>query len=237
MTVLYSIQSGLKDLFHLLLPNNCSGCGNGLVSGEDMICSDCILELPRTNFHLYKKSPIEKILWGRVHYQKITSWMHFTKGGLVQRLLYELKYNNNQALGFKLGEMLAYNLLDSGFFESMDLLIPIPLHHKKQFHRGYNQSELIANGISSVTNVKVDTQVVKRIIANPTQTRKSRISRWDNVSDIMQVINESELQNKHVLLIDDVITTGSTIEAMTDVMESIPGIRISILTLCWAGDE
>ena len=230
------IQSSLRDLFHLFLPNNCKACNNGLQRGENHICLICLTQLPKTNFHVQKQNPVEKILWGRVHFQKATSWLHFSKGGLVQRLLHELKYNNQQSLGVHLGEIMSYDLMSKNFFQDIDLIIPIPLHNKKQNKRGYNQSECITQGIEKVTGITIDTASIIRKIANPTQTRKSRLSRWDNVSEIMKVVDNEALIEKHVLLVDDVITTGSTIEAMTSAMETIPKIKISVLTLCWASD-
>jgi len=231
-----NIPSSLRDLFHLFLPNNCKACTSGLRQGEHFICFHCIAQLPKTNYHTQTNNPVQRILWGRVHFQKATSWLHYSKGGLVQRLLYELKYNNQQQLGVHLGELLGMDLQSANFFDEMDLVIPIPLHVKKQFKRGYNQSVRIAEGISKVANLELDNTSVIRKIENPTQTRKSRMSRWENVSEIMEVINEDALKGKHILLLDDVITTGSTIEAMTSVMETIPKIKISVLTLCWASD-
>ncbi len=230
------IKSGMLDLFHLFIPNNCKACGKGLNAGEEFVCWMCATELPKTNFHKTKNNPVEKLLWGRMHVQKATAWLHYGKGSMVQRLLYELKYNGQQQLGVYLGESMAHDLMKDGFLNDIDVLIPIPLHKKKQYKRGYNQSHLLAEGLAKVSGIEVDKTSVIRQIANPTQTRKSRSSRWENVSNIMKVVDTMKLEGKHVLLVDDVITTGSTMEAMTSVMETIPKIKISILALCWASD-
>ena len=199
------------------------------------MCIKCLLNLPRANQLVNKE--LEKNLWGKFPVEKAASFLYYTKGGDVRKLLYELKYYNNPRIGFFLGRCMAEELKSTGFFDGIDYIIPIPLHKKKLRKRGYNQSELLAEGISMIIGCEVLQGVLLRSSDTDTQTRKGRYERWMNVKDVFTYVPTKELEGKHVLLLDDVFTTGATIVACADVLKQIPDIRISVLTLALAGEN
>lgn len=224
----------LKDLLDIIYPETCLACDNPLVAGEELICLPCISEFPKTDFHHIKENKVVQTFKGRCLFQKASSWLYFTKGGKVQSMMHALKYRGRTDIGHKLGTMLARELSQSDFFADIDLLVPVPLHPKKFKKRGYNQSAILALAISEITNIPISENNLTRTHFNQTQTRKSRFSRWLNVKTIFDIGEPEKFQNRHLLLIDDVVTTGSTIEACVIKLENIKGIRISLLTLAIA---
>lgn len=227
------IKKIFNDLISLLYPELCQACGNALFKNEKLICLSCLYKLPKTNFHLEKNNTIEKIFWGRFPLQKASSFLYFSKGGRVQNLMHEFKYRSNKEIGFYLGELFAKELSKENWFDEIDLIIPIPLHPKKQQIRGYNQSEEIANGFEKQSSVPVDIGIIKRIVASETQTKKSRFRRWENVKEIFQIDNPNKIEGKHILIIDDIITTGATLEACAQKLLSIDGVKISLASLAY----
>lgn len=223
----------LQDFIDLLYPSTCSGCDSPLVKGEKLLCLSCKLELPKTNFHQLENNIVERSFIGKHPVQKATSYLYFVKNGIVQSIMHQLKYGDKPEIGVLLGKMAGFELKNS-FFKGIDCLIPIPLHPKKLKKRGYNQSERIALGIELSTDIPCKTSVLIRSTFNETQTRKSRFNRWLNVEAIFEIDNALSMENKHVLLIDDVITTGSTIEAAVNQLKEIKGIHISVFTLAFA---
>ena len=171
---------------------------------------------------------------GRLKLVAATSGFYFAKGELIQVLVHDLKYNGNKEAGFYLSEMMGENLLKSNRFNNIDHLIPLPLFADKEYKRGFNQAEVICKGLSNTMNVPVMAKNVVRIRFTETQTKKHRTERWDNVNESFKVMDESVLKNKHILLVDDVITTGATLDACAQVINTIEGIRISIATLTTA---
>ncbi len=223
-----------NDLLSLLYPELCQACSNSLFKHEQLICLSCLYKLPKTNFHLEHNNIIEKIFWGRVPVEKATSYLNFRKGGKVQNLMHNFKYKSKKNIGFYLGEHFARDLKKENWFDGIDLMIPIPLHYKKQQIRGYNQSEEIAKGLESITLIPVEIKVVERRHSSQTQTKKSRFKRWENVSEIFQLNEPEKIENKHLLIIDDVITTGATIEACAQKLLQVNGVKISVATLAYA---
>jgi ComF family protein len=223
-----------NDLFDLLFPNLCVVCGNNLHKNEQHICMICLHNIPKTNFHLLKDNPIEKRFWGKVPVFRSTAFFFFQKGSPFQKLLHCLKYKGNKEIGETLGKYAAVDLLDSPDFATVDVIIPVPLHPKKYKLRGYNQSELIGNGLSVVLGKPQDTDTLVRVYENTTQTKKNVYERYENTDGIFELTNKDILKGKHVLLVDDVLTTGSTLEACVKALLDIEGIRISIFTLAVA---
>jgi len=219
------------DFFSLLFPRSCVVCSDALSSHERYLCIDCLRRLPKTNYHLEKDNEIEKRFWGKFEIEKASAYFHYKKDSDFNQILYELKYRNCKEIGYTLGRNMAMGMLSSDFFKDVDLIIPIPLHKKKFKKRGYNQSEWIAKGISDITGIEVDSNSVQRIFNNSTQTRKSLFERWENVENIFVIVSPSSIKDKHVLLIDDVLTTGATISSCAQTILQIPGTKISILTL------
>src|ERR1035437_946614 len=224
----------LVDFIDLMFPNLCVVCGHNLQKNEHQLCLSCLYDIPRTNYHLMDNNPIEQRFWGKVTIERATSYFFFQKGSSFQKLLHILKYKGNMEIGELLGKYAAIDLLDSPDFSSFDLVIPVPLHPKKYKLRGYNQSEWIGKGICSVLNKPMDTTTLIRVHENPTQTKKSVFERYENTEGIFEVSDLAVLEGKHVLLVDDVLTTGSTLEACVRALLEIPGIKVSIFTLAVA---
>lgn len=169
--------------------------------------------------------------------ERATSFLFYTKGGDVRQLLYELKYHGNEEVGIVMGRTMASELLLTSFFEGIDLIVPVPLHRRKKRQRGYNQSECLAEGISLVTGIPVYVDALVRDRYTETQTRKGQYERWENVRNLFVCPSPGILEGKHVLLVDDVLTTGATIVSCADALHDIPGLRVSVLTLALAGES
>jgi ComF family protein len=191
-------------------------------------------DLPHTNFAALANNQIEKDFWGRINLVAAYSQFYFSKAFLIQHLIHQLKYNGDTKIGFYLGEIMGKTMLESNRFSTVDALIPLPLYADKEHKRGYNQATMICNGISAVMNIPVLQGAVIRQYATETQTRKHRTERWDNVKDSFKVKKETELNGKHLLLVDDVVTTGATLEACGQVILQANNVSLSIATLAYA---
>ena len=229
-----SLKNILSSTLHLFYPNQCNGCGSDLITGNNLLCITCIHNLPLTNFAALPNNPIEKIFWGRLPITSAFAEFYFEKESLIQHLVHQLKYKNNTAIGLYLGEMMGKSMKESNRFNDVDALIPVPLYPDKERKRGYNQATVICEGIAKATDIKIEKSNVIRQKFTETQTRKHRTERWENVSESFTVKNATALQGKHVLLVDDVITTGATIEACGAILQQIPNIKLSIATLALA---
>ena len=225
-----------SDIWELFFPRYCAVCGKRLSPGEEQLCVGCLSGLPRTRIHLQGGNEVEKAFWGRFPLERASAWLRYAKGGDVRELLYGLKYHGNRPLGVFLGKCMAAEMLSSGFFEGIDVLVPVPLHPKKKRIRGYNQSEVLAEGVSQVTGIPLCADVLIRTQYTETQTHKSRYGRLMNGEEVFACPDSRPLEGKHILLIDDVMTTGATLTACADVLKGIKDIRISILALAVAGD-
>lgn len=212
------IKQIFESLLYLIYPDVCMNCGNSLVTGEEVLCTHCEIKLPRTRFHSDNKNLVNQIFWGRVNVDAATAFLYFRKGGSVQRLMHQLKYQGEREVGEFLGRLFGIELQKALFFSSADLLIPVPLHPAKQKKRGYNQSEVIARGMAQTMNARVDTTSLIRRKFSETQTRKARYSRWENVKSIFALTENHQVANKNVILVDDVLTTGATMESCARIL-------------------
>ncbi|MBC8320202.1 MAG: ComF family protein [Bacteroidetes bacterium] len=224
----------ITDFLNLFFPNNCQACGKPLVRKENIICLSCLYKLPKTNFHFHINNPISRIFWGRANIHAATSFLFFNKGGNVQNLIHQLKYRGNTETGRHLGELLGKDLKKSNLFNNIDLIIPVPLHPKKLHKRGFNQSEVIAEGIGYAMDVPVNADELQRTEHTETQTKKTRYTRWENVKGKFRVVNPENLAGKNILLIDDVLTTGATLESCAQTLLEVPKTIVSIATLAYA---
>jgi ComF family protein len=193
----------------------------------------CYAGLPRTCFHHDPENEVAQMFWGRITVEHATSFMYFVKGSRYQQILHELKYNGQRQIGPAMGRMFGSELKNTPF-STAEIIIPVPLHPSKQKKRGYNQSELIALGIGEVLHLPVETAMISRTADTRSQTHKSRYERWENVRDIFHCGNPEALKDKHVLLVDDVITTGATLEACAACLVPVEGIKISMISLAFA---
>lgn len=228
------INQLFNDLLSLLYPELCQACGNSLFRNEHSICLSCLYKLPKTNFHLEKNNLIEMLFWGRVVLQKACSFLYFRKGNRVQNSIHALKYKSKREIGIYLGELLAKDLKKNNWLDDIDIIIPVPLYYKKQLIRGYNQSEEFAKGLIKGSNLRIENNVLQRIIPSETQTKKSRYKRWENVNEHFKLNQTDIIKGKHILIVDDVITTGATIEACAQKLLSVEGTKISVATLAYA---
>jgi len=228
------VMSLTEDFLSLVFPNNCAACGNNLFEHEEVICSLCEFHLPQTNYHMDYDNPVAALFWGRAQVKSAAAYYHFNKGNRVQHLVHLLKYKGRCDVGIYLGRQYGQYLKNSPLFRSVQMIIPVPLHRSKLLKRGYNQSEQFALGLSRSMNLPLNITSLTRTQASQTQTRKSRFNRWENVSGIFEVSDSESLIDKHILLVDDVITTGSTLEACITVLQTIPGIRISVAAIAVA---
>ena len=222
-----------KNIVHLLYPEICAGCGSDLLSANQLVCGECMNGLPVTDFYLHQDNPVEKIFRGRLPLVTASAHVYFTKDSLVQNLLHRLKYGGNREVGIYLGQLMGEKLKSCTWYNDLHALIPLPLHFSRQKKRGYNQAALICEGISSVMNVPVLNDVIARRKNTETQTRKSRMERWNNIESKFELKRARGIMNKHVLLIDDVITTGATLEACGAELLKAEGLRLSIAAFAY----
>lgn len=227
----------LNDLWELFFPRYCLVCGRHLLGCEEYLCHSCLSALPRTHLHKKPDNDVEKNFWGKFPIEKATAYLRYVKGGNVSKLLFELKYYGNSRLGHFLGRCMAAELLSSGFFRGIDCIVPVPLHPRKFKKRGYNQCEMLAEGLSSVTGIPVARNVLRRKQDAGTQTHKGSMERWMGVEGAFECIDSSLLEGKHVLLVDDVLTTGATLVSCADAFGKVFGLRISVLTLALSVDS
>jgi ComF family protein len=225
-----------RDLLALLFPNTCAVCKIILPDGMQNLCFLCTSDLHYTYFETYKESsPLDELFWGRVFLKSTFSLLYFSKKNATQELIHSIKYQNNQQLAIAMGEKMAEKL-SLKWVESMpDCFIPVPLHPKKKFKRGYNQSELLAKGLSNKLTIPVETKLLTRSKNTKTQTKKGKMERWDNVDNIFDVIHPEDWKNKHLCIIDDVITTGATLESCVRILQQkIEGCEVSVVSLAFA---
>jgi ComF family protein len=191
-------------------------------------------ELPVTGFHLDPGNPLAEGFWGRVWLEQAVAWFYFRKGSAFQEVLHHLKYNHRPDIGIFLGKQFGYELRRSPVFVKPDLILPVPLHRRKQRSRGYNQSEMIARGLSEAMEIPYDGKALVKSRITSTQTRKSRFERWVNVSGKFEVRSAETIAGLHVLIVDDVVTTGATLEACAEVLLKVPGVKVSVAAVAWA---
>lgn len=221
----------ISDLIDLVFPRHCAVCGETLSRTERDICLNCLYALPRVEAH--HKQEIEQTFWGKVEIEHATSFMYYRKGSPYNALMHRLKYKDAPEVGTRLAEMAAKELMECGFFNGITRIIPLPLSRKKLRKRGYNQSEYIAKGLSCITGIPIDTGLVRREIPNETQTHKNRDERWENVKDIFSATADNTMENEHILLVDDILTTGATLCSCAKTLQEQCHCKISIFTLAY----
>ena len=213
-------------------PRLCVVCGRRLSPTERSICSVCQLHLPRTTFQFSPQdNPMAQLFWHLAPIERAAAFIYYQPHSEMARMVYQLKYGNCPDVGEDLGRLMASDFLLAHYFDDIDLLVPVPLTRKRQHQRGYNQSEMLARGISDVTHLRIAPKALKRQVFHKSQTHLSRHERQENVDGIFVAADAETLKNTHVLLIDDVCTTGATLTACAQALASIEGIRISVLTL------
>ncbi len=222
------MKSIAKSLLQLVYPHYCIGCGSDYLGLQQQICSRCTHQLPETGFFHQPNNPVEKAFFGRIRVEKAGALYYFTKLSLVQELLVQLKYHHNKQAGLFLGRMMGYALRSEPRFADVDVLVPLPLNPKKQFKRGYNQAEVLCEGVREVWSRPLNAKAIQREKFTDSQTTQNRLARWQNMEGVFKVVHPDQLINQHVLLVDDVITTGATLEACGQILNSIPNCRLSI---------
>jgi len=209
------ITQVLQDFVSLFFPNYCFACEDSLVKGEEIICTRCLLEMPKTDFHIHRENEFYLKLYGRVPVKCVLALFKFSKNSRVQQLLHTLKYQNRPEIGVKLGRYYG-SILEHGYRGEFDLVIPVPLHKNRQRQRGYNQSAEFGKGLAETMGIVFDDDILERITTTETQTKKTKLLRWKNVKHVFNVRNPDRLSGKRVLLVDDVITTGATLESCAE---------------------
>jgi ComF family protein len=227
-------SSYLSDFVSLLFPQLCSACGESLITNEHLICTDCRYNLPFTNFHLFPDNIVAQQFWGKMPLEGGYALYYFNKGGKIQNLMHQFKYKGMHQIGNLLGSIAGAQLAKNELFKTVDIIIPVPLHKKRLQQRGYNQSACFAEGLALKLNAPVENDNLVRVAATETQTRKSRFARFENMQEVFVVRNPEKLINKHVLLVDDIITTGSTLEACGTELLKIDGVKLSVATIAYA---
>lgn len=230
---MFAFQEIKESFFHFLFPHICAGCGSDLLSSESNLCMHCIDAMPETNFDIHPNNPVEKKFWGRLRIENATAQYYFTKESLIQNLMHLVKYKRNKELGLQLGRLMGGSIKKSNRFNA-DALIPLPLFPAKEKRRGYNQSLLLCEGMSEVMNVPVLNDIIIRPQFTETQTKKGRIERWVNMEGKFSLLKPELIRGKHILLVDDVITTGATLESCGTELLKAENVRLSIATLCYA---
>lgn len=226
----------IKDFFNLFFPNICPLCGLNMSNSDKIFCFACKNNLPKTNYHLYPDdNNIHQIFWGRTEIKYAFAFCYYTKALKIQKIIHLLKYKNKPEIGEEMGRIYAQYLIEKDFIKEIDYIIPVPLHSKKKRKRGYNQSETFANGLSEITKIPVENEILIRNIYTETQTKKSRLKRWENVKEIFELSNPEKIKNKHILIVDDVITTGSTIEACVNEIKKAENVTVSVASIAVAG--
>lgn len=224
----------LHDFINLLFPKLCQACRANLLGTEDLICTTCLYDLPFTNFHKQPDNIVARQFWGKVKLEYAYALLYFEKGGKVQHLMHQFKYRGMQKIGNKLGSIAGSQLSQNPLLPAVDHIIPVPLHKSRMRERGYNQSANFASGLAAPLQAKVLEDVLIRQIKTSTQTRKSRFARFENMQQVFALQGADALQGKHVLLVDDIVTTGSTLEACAQELLKVPGLRLSIATIAYA---
>ena len=223
----------LNSLLDLVFPKLCVCCGGVLMEGEENICLTCLYTLPRSLEKDYTNNKVMDVFLGRIKLQKAFSWCHFEKETSVQNILHHIKYKDKDKFARQIGEIMANEMPE--FFKDIDVIVPVPLHPKKEKIRGYNQSEEIAKGVQRVVGLPIFSQLLERTRFSETQTHKNKEDRWKNTQGLFTLAPNDGFEGKHILLIDDVLTTGSTAIACLKCLEQIPNVKLSFLSLAFGG--
>lgn len=228
----------ISELINLFFPERCPVCGDALTEGAQSICTKCLYDMPFTDFELRADNPVTELFWGMFPIVNGCSMFWFTQGGGCQRLIHSIKYRNGWRYAQKMGSWFGARLDDSGLYGDVDVIVPVPLHWRRVLERGFNQSEYIARGISATLGVPVQSHAVVRRKYNTPQAITAREKRWENVADKFAVVRPQRLAGKHILLVDDVLTSGATLASCAEaILAAVPDCRISIATLAISKNE
>lgn len=229
------LRQWAASVLRLLFPERCLLCRQRLAAGEHHVCAACFHRLPFTRFRAQPGNIVERIFWTHIPIVRASAYLRYIPGAESREIFFHLKYYDRPQIGYYFGRIMAADLCPTGFFEDIDLIVPLPLSAKRERRRGYNQSGELARGVSDYTGIPVERQLIARVVDNPSQTRKSPDERRENVRGIFRLLDADRLAGCHVLLIDDVITTGATVLSCARELARIEGVRISILALGLAG--
>lgn len=235
MKLVQTIKGYTNDFLQLIYPQYCYACNDELVGSSSGICPICEIDLSYTLFENYSEpSSLDQLFWGRIKLEATFALLHFNKEGATQKILHDLKYNSRSELGRYYGEEMGRRLKSMEVLKDLTGIIPVPIHPKKEFIRGYNQAEEIAIGLSSVLELPIEHQLLKRKVFAESQTKKGLLSRWENMQEVFKAGKE-KAKTGHFLIVDDVITTGSTLEVcVKELQQKFPGIRVSVASLAVA---
>lgn len=231
---MFQVKDIADDFLSLFLPRPCLSCGAHLVRGEEVLCTGCLLDMARTDFHLRRGNMLEQAFWGRCNVERAAAYSVYNRGSRIRKLIHLLKYSGRKDIGIMLGRLYGSVLTGSGFTEGMDMIIPVPLDRARERRRGYNQSLCIAQGMASHCRLQVRSDILCRTGKSGSQTKRGRYERWENVEGLFRVIRPGEIDGRHILLVDDVITTGSTMEACVNALQAAGDVTVSVAALAAA---
>ena len=230
---MFALKNILYSLEHVFFPHICAGCGSDILDPSQLICLHCMDRLPQTRFHMHANNPVEKIFWGRLPLASVSSHYYFSKDSLLQHLMHDFKYNGKKELGEFFGRQMGNAFLQSNRFRFIDALVPLPLFARRERKRGYNQATVLCEGIAETMNLPLLKKVIQRNTHTETQTHKGRLERWKNIEGKFTLMDDAAIRNRHILLVDDVITTGATLEACGMELLRADGVKLSIATLAY----
>ena len=224
----------INSLINLFFPKVCAGCKSFIGTNEYVVCTVCRHELPLTNHHLNPENEAFKKFYGRIPVENVSAFLYFHKKGMVQEMIHNLKYKGHEEIGTLLGEWYADDLKANDFIKNIDAIIPVPLHKKRLKERGYNQVTSFGLALSESFEIPLNESLLKRAVYSKTQSKKNLLGRMDGIETVFDIDFREEDTNKHYLLIDDVLTTGATLEACSKALLKIPGTKISIVCMAMA---
>jgi len=228
------IKEYWNDFIFLFYPEVCRACNRPLSKNEKWICTSCLLDMPKSDYWNNLKNPVNQMFWGKTKIEFASAFLLFSKDSSYRKLIHSLKYKDDKESGINLGELYGKEIHLNSKYPTIDYIIPVPLHPKKQKKRGYNQSECISKGLSKALNIEYLTDSLVRIVNTSTQTKKHKDERWENVAGVFDVVNTNKIQGKHILLVDDVITTGATVEHCAMILIEKANCKVSIACLARA---
>lgn len=230
----FAFATACKDaLLHLFFPHLCAGCFTDMLDDQEMICSACMESLPFTQFENLETNPVEKLFWGRTPIKHAFSIFYYLTRTPIQQIIHQIKYKDNPALGVYMGKIMGLSMRNFFQHHTINLMIPMPLHPKKEYKRGYNQAAKLCQGIHETTYIEYREDLLIRNFNTSTQTKKTRIERWQNVSDVFEIVDPSAMEHQHILLVDDVITTGASTEACANLILKYKAASVSICSLAY----
>lgn len=221
----------LTSAIDLFYPRLCIACEEEPYNSKLPVCIKCLMELPVSDMECHKENIFTERIFGRIAVEAAASLFYFSKGGKVQHLIHQAKYSGDGTIASLLGKWMGGKLKDSTLFQNLEMVVPVPLHNTKLKIRGFNQSEEFGKGIADVLNIELKANALKRVQSSVSQTSKNRLERLANVHQSFDLDVTTKLENKHILLVDDVLTTGATMEACAEKLLQIPGVKLSLASI------